>query len=394
MSEVIPLDFERRAARNRVPSSEDEQPPEDIESTARRFLSAPKNPKYQQWVLRFYSRNYQQYFQPGQWAVLTHILDQTVSAGRDTWGFSYRKISNGDSKTDGIGYSKRQLQRLVDQLEGMGVIHVVRNTHGLQVTPNISWKPPEGMPLASESRRKRHVPGRSAKIETGCTENRPRRWDDSDVTRDKTCTSDTHVTPGSDTHVTPLMTPMSPIRGEDVGGEELREEAGSPRIAIAMVGGSPFEKENKTASPKENIIPPVPAAPPFPAVDGSMEAKSIARTLRRAFSLDYPDTPIDRWPDVQRTAVARCIAHNWAAKEAKNWPEHEVVGACHGFADWLVASWAEINRRVEAPDFPTSQFIARYSKWLIAEYTSFKSPRPPMRKGGAESATVQPSQMG
>lgn len=112
-----------------------------------------KNPMFQQTVLRHFDRNCLPYLTRPQSHVFRHILDQTISAGRATWGFSYRKIAEGDGHTKGVGLSRRQVIRIVASLEKLGVISVDANTKWNNITPDIRWMPGPDMPTVQEKRK-------------------------------------------------------------------------------------------------------------------------------------------------------------------------------------------------------------------------------------------------
>lgn len=103
---------------------------------------------------RHLARRWMRHARLGEFSLLSFILDQTLCCGVYERLFTYRFMEHGDwdtgpaeTRTRGIGLSKRQLIRLVASLEAIRLINVDRSdtSEGLLISINIYGNAEQGV---------------------------------------------------------------------------------------------------------------------------------------------------------------------------------------------------------------------------------------------------------
>ncbi|WP_210215027.1 hypothetical protein, partial [Mesorhizobium sp. M4B.F.Ca.ET.089.01.1.1] len=93
---------------------------------------------------------------------------------------------------------------------------------------------------------------------------------------------------------------------------------------------------------------------------------AINQTLRRASERHWLNA-LTPWPDGQSLAVAQRITTKWRGEPDK----------AHRFADWVVATWSEIEQHFPAPEYPDADFIDRNGGLLVEQFAAqFKQDAP------------------
>ncbi|MFC3208346.1 hypothetical protein [Aquamicrobium soli] len=364
-----------------------------------------RNPLVQLIYITKLSRDWRPYLSHTEVSLVLLILDQTVGSQHESWGFSYRRLAEGDQFTPGMNFDQRHIKRLIAGLEDRGFITTRPNSRGVEITPNLDWRP--GVNTQTLPKRRNKTTPKAVPISTlwvAPVENG----------QDGPQSGDIHIIPrprSGDIHVTPWVSSMSPIR-EQAGireqANQKREQAGCRQPLCAgddtlpetISSPAPIRMRQRPTRPVKEPIPPV-APPPLTEVGkpatvtesdlfsdhirqrapakgrgrGGVDPRTtvhpgaIETTMRHAFEASYANTPGARWfdwTDKERAMVNSAILKRWPAGDAEG---------CHAFFEWLVNEWPMIRstlfgwmQRPPAPEFPEISFIVRHRVKIVPAF--------------------------
>ncbi|MDG4882440.1 hypothetical protein [Mesorhizobium sp. WSM4884] len=334
---------------------------------------APYDYQQQRDIMRGIPRMMSPYLTAPQEKVLHHVFSQSVDMGREYLLTSYYRLEHGDpdAKTKGTGYSKRQLQRIVGDLEGGRFIAVKQTGRGLKITPNPNWTPGPDAQLPAEKRKQAAKKAADNRREN----NPPKPMPVSTLWTHPHQRVDTDVHSRGDTDVHSEWTRMSTTK-EELEKEEAKKEETyyrSPvgdREPVFSFSNSPSvsvrvrvrQRPALSSTPAKKETPRVPPAPP-------LTASALEKTYRAAFETAYGDQP-----GVFATAWTREQLGIINAAIVKKWDQRDPEG-CHDYIEWVVMNFSRLRRlvfgwmkRPEAPVAPDCKFLARWHGDLLKAY--------------------------
>lgn len=107
-------------------------------------------------------------------SVLNYVLSQSVDMGREYWLTTYKSLEEGNPQIClvGLGYSRRQLQRILAYLSKIGALTVELTGRGLKIVPTRNWKP-VGLPPTNERRREKARKAAATRLANGAAKVSP-----------------------------------------------------------------------------------------------------------------------------------------------------------------------------------------------------------------------------
>lgn len=313
--------------------------------------------------------------------LLGFLVDRSIGFGDETKYITYRLLIEGDKTSHGLGGSKRQLMRVMAQLEARGVIAVDRSQahlKGLLISVNTAWEPSADM-IA--------IPKRKQRDETHTSSS----WVNDD---DFAIPGDTDVTTPVSPMTPPPVTPTSPLYSKKSLARPSLARPSSPALAALDRTGSISDedflgtREEKTQpSPSRQTLshPPVAPAPlPETTADSLLAdlrrthgqlAKKPARlnpgaiedTFRAAFEDAYRDHPgavFVKWGEREMGMVKQAVIKTWTGK-----PEE-----LHAFVAWSVTNWTTVIRdrfrsMKSPPMLPDVGFFTRFRSNFVQAHS-------------------------